>query len=102
MAIQLTRAADVERPDPIAAGEDYATWLETRIATMQALPASVAENLYREHAAAQEQASQFFRVWCDAEGVIVMPKDAGGGLPPARFRIYAGFSQMALAITGKS
>jgi hypothetical protein len=69
---------------------------------MRALPASAAENLYREHAAAQEQAAQFFRVWVDAEGVIVMPKDAGGGLPPARFRIHAGFSQMALALTGKS
>jgi hypothetical protein len=102
MAIQLVRAADGERPDPIANSEDYSAWLETRIAVMRALPGSDAENLYREHAAAQEQAAQFFRVWVDAEGVIVMPKDAGGGLPPARFRIHAGFSQMALALTGKS
>jgi hypothetical protein len=100
MAIQLSRPGE-ERPDPIGDGEDYSKWLDQRITIMRSLPASDAEVLYREHAAAQEQAAQFFRVWCDSEGVIVMPKDAGGGMSPARFRIHSGFTQMALAITGK-
>jgi hypothetical protein len=102
MAIQLRRGTDDERPDPIAGVEDYSAWLAKRMAVIRGLPASDSEALWFQYRLACEQGAQFFRLWYDDEGVIVMPKEAGGVLPPARFLVHAGFTELALEITGKS
>jgi len=101
MAIELSRETE-ERPDPIADIEEYSAWLAKRIEIMRSLPASDSEALYAQFRLAKEQSAQFFRVWFDAEGVIVTPKDVAGALPAARFLVHSGFSELALAITGKS
>ncbi|MFM0608685.1 hypothetical protein PQR05_29565 [Paraburkholderia sediminicola] len=101
MAMQLLRAGE-EMPDPVSENADYTTWLARRIDIMRALPGSDMEKLYAPFREANEQATLFFRVWFDDEGVIVMPKEAQAATPAARFLVHSGFSELALALSGKS
>lgn len=101
MAAQLLRDGEAF-PDPVAEGADYSTWLRRRMAVMCAMPSSDIDALYAGFRAANETDTQFFRLWFDEEGVIVMPKGVAGNTPAARFLIHSAVGELALAITGKS
>lgn len=101
MAAMLVRTGE-ETPDAVADGADYLTWLSARMATMRAHPGSGYDALYAGWAAAMEKDTQFFRIWFDDQGVIVLPKEAGAATPPARFLVHSCIGELALSISGKS
>lgn len=101
MAAQLLRAGE-SHPDPVVEYAEYLAWLRTRIETMQAIPSSGFEVLYTQYCAAQQQDTQFFKLWFDDLGVIVLAKEAGAVTPPARFLISACLGAIAISIAGKS
>ncbi|ABO60602.1 hypothetical protein LA345_38945 (plasmid) [Burkholderia vietnamiensis] len=101
LAAQLKRPGETA-PDAVANPTEYIDWLRTRHAVMRALPGSVTSELFAKYRDAQAQAMQFFRVWFDGEGIIVLPKEAGDPLSPARFLVLACLSELALSLTGKS
>jgi hypothetical protein len=100
LAAQLKRPGE-ESPDPVANPTEYLDWLRTRMSVIRALPGSVTSELFDKYREAQAQAMQFFRVWFDDEGIIVLPKEAGDPLSPARFLVLACLSELALSLTGK-
>lgn len=100
MAAQLVRDGEVT-PDPVADFAEYAEWLERRIATMAAMPGSAFDVLFAHYAEAM-QTGQFFRLWFDEQGVIVLPKEAGAVAPPARFLVHSCIGTVALSLAGKA
>lgn len=101
MAAQLLREGET-CPDPAAESTEYIDWLASRMTVIKGLPASSMQSLYVAYRAAQEHDTQFFRIWFDESGIIVLPKEAGDAVPPARFLVLAGISELALSLTGKS
>ncbi|WP_321946565.1 hypothetical protein [Paraburkholderia sp. J10-1] len=108
MAAQLVRPGKDEPPDAIGEPSGYTDWVRQRIAHLQAMPASEMDRLYAGYRAALEKDCQFFRIWFDQEGVIVLPKlglvvEGGGAVvPPARFLVDACIGDLAISVTGKS
>ena len=102
MAAQLLREGEAPYPDPVAESAAYIDWLTFRMKVIHALPASAMQQLYANYRAALENDTQFFRIWFDEQGVIVLPKEAGALTPPARFLVHSSFSELALALTGPS
>lgn len=106
MAAQLVREDETSPPpDPIASFADYTSWLTHRMAVMKAMPSSGFTQLFAGYRAALESSAQFFRIWFDETGVIVLPlttKEAGALLPPARFLLLSAIGSIALVLTGKS
>jgi len=100
MAAQLLREGEAI-PDPVAEFAEYGEWLQRRIITMAALPGSGFDVLFAYYAQAM-QTGQFFRIWFDEQGVIVLPKEAGAAVPPARFPVYSCIGTIALSLTGKA
>lgn len=100
MAAQLLRQGEA-MPDPVAEFSEYGDWLQGRIAIMAAMPSTGFDILFASYAQAM-QTGQFFRIWFDKEGVIVLPKEAGAALPPARFSVYSCIGTVALSLTGKA
>jgi hypothetical protein len=100
MASQLLRQGEVI-PDPVAEYTEYGQWLQRRITTMQAMPSSGFDVLFAHYAQAMQD-GQFFRIWFDKEGVIVLPKEAGAATPPARFLVHSCIGTVALSLTGKA
>ena len=100
MSAQLAREGEVT-PDPVAEFAEYAEWLERRIVTMSALPGSGFDVLFAQYAKIVQNA-QFFNIWFDEQGVIVLPKEAGAVAPPARFHVHSCIGTVALSLTGKA
>jgi hypothetical protein len=101
MAAQLLREGE-ETPDPVAYFSDYMDWLRSRMETMRALPSSAFELMYARYYAATQSDTQFFRIWFDEQGVIVLPKEAGAATPPARFLVLSSLGTVALSLAGKA
>lgn len=108
MAAQLLRASDIESgvPDAVVDTHGYTKWLAKRIPAMAGLPASTFDRMYAQYRVALDRDSQFFRVWFDHEGIIVLPKILPNGAqavtPAARFLVRSCVGELALGITGKS
>lgn len=105
MAAQLTRPeapADAAAPDAVANPSEYLDWLRARMRTFGALPSSATSELYACFRVALENGTDFFRIYFDDQGLIVLPKEAGAPLSPARFLVHACVSYLALALSGKS
>jgi hypothetical protein len=107
MSAQLLRVADVERmPDAVANPNAYMQWLAKRMPIMAGLPGSTFDRLYAQYRLAMEADRQFFRLWFDAEGVIVLPLTQPNGAqavtPAARFLVRSCLGQLALNVSGKS
>lgn len=101
MAAQLMREGEAH-PDPVAEFTDYVSWLNGRMAIMRALPSSDFNVLFANYSRAAQKDTQFFKLWFDDQGVIVLPKEAGAVTPPARFLVLSGISELALSIAGKA
>lgn len=101
MSAQLLREGET-CPDPVADFSAYVEWLKGRIATMREIPSSSFDVLYAHYRAAMQQDTQFFTLWFDDQGVIVLPKEAGAVTPPARFLVLSCVGAVALSITGKA
>ncbi|WP_454056786.1 hypothetical protein [Cupriavidus sp. Marseille-Q8015] len=101
MAARLTRPKDAV-VDPITDSAAYMEWLRARINDLRSLSGSDFEKLHAAYAEAHERSTHFLRTWHDAEGVIVLPKEAGGIAPPARFRVLGAVGPFALRASGKS
>lgn len=101
MAAQLLREGEVT-PDPVAEFAEYGEWLERRIVTMGAMPSSGFDLLFAHYAEAMQSGGQFFKIWFDEQGVIVLPKEAGAVVPPARFLVHSCIGTVALSLTGKA
>jgi hypothetical protein len=101
MAAQLLRVGEVI-PDPLADFPAYCDWLEKRVEIVRALPSSSFETLYAQFFNAMQEGVQFFRIWFDKEGVIVLPREAGAITPPARFLVHACLGTLALSLAGKA
>lgn len=102
MAAQCLREHEAAHPDPVLESAAYVAWLAQRMAAIRELPSSSMQELYGQYRVAQERDAQFFRIWFDEQGVIVLPKEAGALTPPARFLVHAGLGELALALTGKT
>jgi hypothetical protein len=108
MAAQLLRASDHEQgvPDAVVDATGYVKWLAKRIAVMAGLPASTFDRMYAQYRIALDRDTQFFRIWFDREGVIVLPKllphGAQAVTPAARFLVRSVVGELALGVTGKS
>ncbi len=102
IAAQGVRANENAAPDPIASASDYTDWLRLRMKVIGAMPTSYTQELYAKFRDALGTSTDFFRLWFDDKGVIVLPKEAGSALNPARFLIYASISELALSLAGKS
>lgn len=101
MAAQMLRAGE-SPPDPATEFAEYAEWLERRIITMTNMPSSGFDVMFAEYAEAMQKGGQFFRLWFDKEGVIVLPKEAEAAVPPARFPVHSCIGTVALSLTGKA
>lgn len=108
MSAQLVRDRDNEQgiPDAVADPVGYARWLSARAQVMAGMPGSTFDRMYAQYRLSLDQATQFFRVWFDREGVIVLPKLLSSGAqaatPAARFLVRSVIGQLALGVTGKS
>ncbi|MDF0506597.1 hypothetical protein POK33_38245 [Burkholderia cenocepacia] len=100
MAAQLVRTGE-SPPDAIAEPAQYIEYLRLRMQILRKLPSSVAGELYARFRSAHEEMSQFFRVWIDNQGIIVLPKEAGAPIAPARFLVHSCVSELARALSGK-
>lgn len=100
MAAQMLRK-DEEVPDPVADFAGYAEWLQRRIVTWKAMPGSAFDLLFKHYVDAMQSGGQFFRIWFDDKGVIVLPKEAGAVAPPARFHIHSCIGTVATSLAGK-
>jgi hypothetical protein len=69
---------------------------------MQNMPGSGFDVLFDHYANAMQSGGQFFRIWFDDQGVIVLPKEAGADTPPARFLVHSCIGTVALSLTGKA
>lgn len=101
MAAQLLRQGEVI-PDPVADYSQYSDWLQKRIATMALMPSSGFEKLFIAYSEAMQSGGQFFRIWFDEMGVIVLPREAGAMMPPARFPVRAAIGGIAPYLAGKA
>jgi len=101
MSAQLLREGEVI-PDPVAEFAEYGQWLQRRIVTMAAMPSTAFDVLFAQYADAMQAGGQFFRIWFDKQGVIVLPKEAGAATPPARFPVHSCIGAVALSLTGKA
>lgn len=101
MAAQLLRVGE-QHPDPVADTTDYTAWLAKRIGVLRAFPSSSFDVLFAQYRAAVEREGQFFSLWFDDQGVVVLPKEAGAATPPARFLVLACVGAVALSVTGKA
>lgn len=108
MAAQLLRPSDHEHgvPDSVSDPRGYMKWLAGRITVMASLPASTFDRMYAQFRVALDRDAQFFRVWFDHEGVIVLPRlqpnGAQAATPAARFLVRSVVGELALGVTGKS
>ncbi|WP_109479204.1 hypothetical protein, partial [Paraburkholderia sp. C35] len=107
MSAQLLRAIDIEKmPDAAADQDGYIKWLAKRMPIMAGMPGSTFDLLYAQYRVAMDKDRQFFRLWFDSEGVIVMPLEQPNGAqavtPAARFLVRSCIGQLALAVAGKS
>jgi hypothetical protein len=101
MAAQLLRQGE-QHPDPVTETTDYAAWLEKRIGVLREFPSSSFDVLFARYREAVERDSQFFSIWFDDQGVVVLPKEAGALTPPARFLVLACIGAVALSLAGKA
>jgi len=101
MAAQLVREGEIT-PDPVAEEVKYAQWIKARMETLRAFPSSSLDSMYLNYRAALDRDSQFFTIWFDEQGVVVLPKEAGAVAPPARFHVHAAIGAVALSVTGKA
>lgn len=104
MAAQLMREEDIGQvPDAIEDGSGYQKWFSKRMDTMRAMPSSSMDDLYAGFTRALDADTQFFRLWFDESGIIVLPKKEVAGLvPAARFLVFSCIGDLALFLTGKS
>lgn len=104
MAAQLMRDEDIGQvPDAIEDGSSYQKWLTKRMDNMQSMPSSAMDELYDGFKQAIDADTQFFRLWFDENGIIVLPKmEVAGLVPAARFLVFSGVGSLALFLTGKS
>jgi len=101
MSAQLLREGEAI-PDPASEFAEYGEWLQRRIVTMTAMPGSGFDVLFARYAEAMQAGGQFFRIWFDEQGVIVLPKEAGAVTPPARFPVHSAVGTVAFSLTGKA
>lgn len=101
MAAQMLRVSETF-PDPVAETAKYTDWLAQRIGTLRAFPSSSFDVMYANYCEAAARDAQYFSIWFDELGVIVLPKEAGAATPPARFLILAGVGALALSLAGKA
>jgi hypothetical protein len=101
MAAQLVREGE-STPDPLSEEAKYAEWLKARMETMRSFPSSALDSMYLNYRAALDRDGQFFTIWFDEQGVVVLPKEAGAVAPPARFHVHAAIGAIALSVTGKA
>lgn len=101
MAAQMVRVGEAF-PDPVAETAKYTDWLAQRIGTLRAFPSSSFDVMYANYCEAAARDAQYFSIWFDELGVIVLPKEAGAATPPARFLILAGVGALALSLAGKA
>jgi hypothetical protein len=101
MAAQLMRAHD-EAPDPAADSSAYEDWLRRRMLVVRGLPSSDIDELYARYRQNLVAGTQYFALWFDEEGVIVLPKKEVAALvPAARFRVDSAVGALALDLAGK-
>lgn len=101
MAAQLVRVGE-STPDPVEEEVKYSQWLKARMETLRAFPSSAFDSMYLNYRASLDRDSQFFTIWFDEQGVVVLPKEAGAVAPPARFHVHAAIGAVALSVTGKA
>lgn len=101
IAAQLMRSEDAS-PDPISASSEYMDWLRLRMAAFSAMTGSDMTELFGKFRLALADSTDYFRVWFDDQGLIVLPKEAGSVLNPARFLVHTSLSELALSLSGKS
>ena len=99
MAAQLIRKG--EDTQPAFGTDEYDAWLLNRIKTIAAFPDSDFTKLMMQFDEAASKLDHLFMYQFDDNGIVVMPKNGGAGLPPARFPVRNCLSVVALAMAGK-
>jgi hypothetical protein len=105
MACQLLREGE-ESPDAALETADFHAWLAKRMTVLKEYPSSDFDALFVGYRVALAQSTQYFTLWFDDEGVIVLPKtsdtEAAALLPAARFLADSALGRVALSLSGKS
>lgn len=92
MAAQLVRDGE-ETPLPEEGEGEFDDWLATRMQIMAGFPSSDFELLVYAFSDGREKLHHLFRLNCDEEGLLAMPREgAAAGLPPARFPVRSGLA----------
>ena len=97
MAAQLVM--DVETIPEI--NEDYDQWLQKRMTVFIAYPESDFEKLMTAYLTALHDMRMYFSIEFNDSGIIVLPKEAEGVLPPARFPAKTCLTRTAIILAGR-
>jgi hypothetical protein len=105
MACQLLREGE-ESPDAALDAAEFHAWLATRMTVLKEMPSSDFDSLFLGFRMALEASTQYFSLWFDEEGVIVLPKttntEAAALTPAARFLVHSAIGAVAVSLAGKS
>jgi len=93
MAAQL-RIKGENLPE-LNSNEQLDNWLLERIATFKAYPESDFESLFIAYRINCEKLKHLFAIDVDDYGIVALPKETDGELPPARFPISKCLSRTA-------
>lgn len=100
MAAQLVRDGETDAIEPGSA--HYDRWLLARMQIINAFPSSDFEALLAAYYSARAELHHLFDFDFSDDGIVILPRQGGAGIPPARFPIRRGLSQTAIAMAGKS
>jgi len=98
MAAQLAIKGDIE--NSFNSNEELDDWLLSRIKTFLAYPESAFENLFIAYRIHQARLQHLFSIDFDDNGIITLPKEVDGSLPPARFPVSKLLSRTARDFIG--
>lgn len=100
MSAQLLRKSE-ELPEPSDGGH-YDEWLVNRMRVLIGFPTGEFELLLFSYYAGLEKLHHLFAYgFADEGGIIILPREGGAGLPPARFPVRSAISTIAETMAGK-
>ena len=99
IAAQMRRDRDSWLDEAATDGE-IDEFLLKRMAIIAAFPESDFADMTRGYLKGVDQIAHLFTIRFSDQGVVALPREAGGALPPARFPARACLSRMALEMAG--
>lgn len=99
MAAQLIRSGEDEVIDP--GSSEYDKWLIDRMRVFNDFPESDFETLVAGYYSARSGLHHLFDYDFSDDGIVILPRQGGAGISPARFPVRRCLSAIALGMAGK-